>query len=116
MPLVAHARVRELRCITRNEIVYSNNLVALRKQSVNEGGPDEPGSTCNQRSHIDQLLFRAERGRCGSSRRPVKAAQRSEPVIALRPLAVMRSTWRTKLLGVTEYGAIDPGGSMETEW
>jgi hypothetical protein len=59
MPLVAHARVREVRCITCIEIVYSNNLVTLRKQSVNEGRPDEPGSTGNQRSHIDQLLLGA---------------------------------------------------------
>jgi hypothetical protein len=61
MQLVAHSRVREVRRITRNEIVYSNNLVTLRKQSVNEGGADEPGSTGNQHSDIDQLLFRPER-------------------------------------------------------
>jgi hypothetical protein len=83
MPLVAHTCVREVRRNTRSEIVHSNNLVTLRKQSVDEGGPDEPGSTGNQRSHIDQLLFGAQRGRRGSGAQPVKVAQGSDTVIAL---------------------------------
>jgi hypothetical protein len=51
--------MREVGRISPTEIVYSNNLVTLRKQSVNEGGPDEPGGTGHQHSQFDQLLLGA---------------------------------------------------------
>ena len=47
MPFVAFARVRKVGRITRTEIVYSNNLVTLRKQPVDERGANESGSTGN---------------------------------------------------------------------
>ncbi len=47
MPLIVLARVRKVGRVTRTEIVYSNNLVTLRKQPVDEGGADESGSTGN---------------------------------------------------------------------
>ena len=47
MPFVAFARVRKVGRITRTEIVYSNNLVTLRQQPVDERGANESGSTGN---------------------------------------------------------------------
>ena len=51
-PPVALGRMRKVGRTTRAQIVYTNNLVALRKQSVDKVGADESGSAGNQDTHI----------------------------------------------------------------
>jgi len=51
-PPVALARMRKVGRTTRAQIVHANNLVALRKQSVDKGGADESGSTGDQDTHF----------------------------------------------------------------
>ena len=48
----ALARMRKVGRTTRAQIVHANNLVALRKQSVDKGGADESGSTGDQDTHF----------------------------------------------------------------
>jgi hypothetical protein len=44
--------MRKVGRTTRAQIVHANNLVALRKQSVDKGGADESGSTGDQDTHF----------------------------------------------------------------
>src|SRR4029077_16985987 len=57
MSFVACECVRKVGRTTRAQIVYANNLVALRKQSVHKGGADESGSAGDQDTHFRQLRF-----------------------------------------------------------
>jgi hypothetical protein len=44
--------MRKVGRTTRAQIVYANNPVALRKQSVDKGGADESGSAGDQDTHF----------------------------------------------------------------